>query len=229
MKNVCSTGGILLLMASAGMAGTLFSDGFEGAAINPFWNVSGPGTATLTNSLAQAGSQSVQLTLSPTFPWEATLSHSFSGNQYGSVSVYMDVPVCCGFSAAMEIDSSNGDWIDLERVNSGATDARISIGGQQTEIPINFSAGPWQLLEISTSASGVIAKLNGTTVLADSRLTTFNLVHIQAWGGPSGMALFDTFNANTTDAAPEPASFGLAAGAMGAIIAVRRFRNRPIG
>jgi uncharacterized protein (TIGR03382 family) len=214
----------ILCVSSVGVAGTLYSDGFEASAINPFWTVTGPGTVSLTNVVAQGGSQALQLTLSPAFPWAAGLTHDFATDQYGTVSVYFQITQCCGFSANLEIDSANGDWIDLERVDSGATDVRISITGVQTVVPISFAAASWQFLELSTSAAGVVAKLNGTTVLSDFRLTTFRDASVSVWGGPSGTAFFDTFNANTTDAVPEPATGALAVGAVALIVVLGRRR-----
>ena len=211
-----------LCLAPAGAAATLYTDNFEASSINPFWTLSGPGSATLTGSAAQSGSQGLQLTASASFPWNITLSHDFGSDLSGAVAVYLQVPQCCGFSAALSLFAGNGDWVNLERVNNGATGARISVAGQQSVNPVSFSGNPWQLLEIGADSSGVIARLNGATVLIDPRITNLRSVELTLWGGPTGTAYFDDFAVTET---PEPGTAPLIGAAVACVMARLRRRN----
>jgi hypothetical protein len=213
-----------MLCLTPAIRANTYSDSFEGASINPFWTVSGPGSATLTTTVAQSGSQSLLLTLSSVFPWDVNLDHTFSADTIGDASVDMQVTQCCNFSAALQITSSNGDWVDIERVSSGATDARESIGGVQTVYPVTFSASPWQSLDVPVNANGVSASLNGATIFTDPRFTGFDEVTLEVWGGPSGSAYFDSFSVTT--ASPEPGSGLLLTGILLAGVMLNRLIDK---
>jgi hypothetical protein len=60
--------GLLNCTAKNAVAQT-YTDSFEGASLSPFWTVTGPGTAVLTNAFAHSGVQSLQTSTVSTSPW----------------------------------------------------------------------------------------------------------------------------------------------------------------
>lgn len=223
VRHAVRIAGLILLInwAAPTHATSIYTDSFEGTSFDPYWTVIGPGSATITNTTAHTGSQSVQLTLGGGFPYHAMLSHDYGGEVQGSFSVYMQLGPCCGYGAAMELHSGNGDWVDLERVILGTTDARTSIGGVQTVYPVTFSPSTWQLLQVDLSSSGAVVHLNGDYVMTEPGLTSIRTVYLDVWAGPSGTAWFDDYSAT---ASPEPATGFSLGGALACLIslAVRR-------
>jgi hypothetical protein len=215
--------GIACLLARP-LAADTFTDGFEGASINPFWTASGPGTASLTTSAAHSGSQSLQLATSPTWPWYADLSHDFGIEQMGSVSIYVQSQLCCGSSADIALRRANGDWANIQQLDTGGFQTRVFIGGVESGYFFGSSTPlSWYLFEISTDLNGVTVKLDGTTVLTNASITSFQFVDLTVWGGPAGSANYDDFSANTV-AVPEPASWTLMAIIFGSFALLRRKR-----
>ena len=80
---------IFALAMPYGNAAT-YSDGFEAATINSFWQLAagGTGTATIVNSPVHSGTQALQLAQSSTFPNYVGLVHDFGSDVQGSVSVW---------------------------------------------------------------------------------------------------------------------------------------------
>src|SRR3954451_12349828 len=75
-----------------------YSDGFEGASLNPFWTASTTYGAIITvpsTEQAHSGSQSVQFNSPRTEPGDgyATLTHTFATPVYGQMSVWLYEPV----------------------------------------------------------------------------------------------------------------------------------------
>jgi hypothetical protein len=92
-----------------------FTDGFEGASISSLWTASGPGSATLTNSIAHSGSQSLQLSASPSYPYQVNVIHDFGSDKPGSASVWIQgQQLCCGSADALTISNTAGDkWAEF--------------------------------------------------------------------------------------------------------------------
>ena len=197
----------------------IFSDGFEGASINPFWMASGPGTEALTTTASFAGSQSVEFTASSTFPWFSDLTHDFGSEQYGSVSVYaLTGLLCCGSAADIQIGNTAGagDVAVFQRTADGGFVARVNPGPNEIDHSFTSSTpSAWHQLEIISSATGLTFEFDGTTVFTDPSDTTgFRYVDLQVFGGPGGSNFFDNFSADTISAVPEPSSWALLAGVL---------------
>jgi hypothetical protein len=205
-KRILPLLGLTLYLAPVAMS-TTFTDGFEGSFLNPFWTVEpGPGTATLTNSAAYAGSQSLKLEVSPTFPWTTGVIHDFSSEQYGSVSVSaMSGPLCNCSAAALSIYDGTGQWIAVfQRTGDGSFALRFWPPGSPGEIPATPVSTPlagWHQLEINSTAGGITAKFDGAVVFTNSAVAKFRYVDLQVWGGPAGSEYFDNFSV-TTGASP---------------------------
>jgi hypothetical protein len=110
----CRFSVVLALVVAIPAMATTYTDGFEAPTINPFWTLTGPGTATLTQAVAYSGVQSVQLTAAPTFPWDINLIHSFGSQLSGSISVRVKGDqLCCGSGAALQIGNMPLNWTGL--------------------------------------------------------------------------------------------------------------------
>ena len=215
-----------LFVAPLSRATTVF-DGFEGSSLSPFWSVTGPGSATLTNTIAFQGSQSVLLSTSPTFPWSVTLSHDFGSEQAGSASVYVANEICCS-AADIQVFESDGDWVNIQYNSlTGTFQSRVSIGGVQSGVFFAGSSEVWHFFQIDAGTGGVTVELDGHTVFTNPSITGFRSVALDVWGAPTGSANFDNFTATTT---PEPATAFQVAGTLllliGGEAALRRLRPR---
>src|SRR6516162_9739633 len=91
MKKYCLLASLLLSSLCTTAFAQTYTDGFEGAFISSFWTPLRSGTATLTNSIAHSGSQSLQLSNSS---GDILLHHDFGGEQTGSVSVWVSGNCC---------------------------------------------------------------------------------------------------------------------------------------
>ena len=140
--------GTAIFGLSAARAGTIF-DGFEGASISPFWTVVGPGTVTLSNAVAFAGTQSVEIVSN--FPQLDELTHDFGTDWQGSVSVYVQgASMCCGAQAGLQIEDGSQNWLAvLKQTTPTNFIARVQPGGNppESDFPFTSSAG-WHLFEV---------------------------------------------------------------------------------
>jgi RHS repeat-associated protein len=201
------TGAAPLVSAGADQTINLpVTDGFEGAYLSPYWTAFGPGTATLTNSVAHSGNQSLLLTISPAYPFYTQLRHDFVSQQFGSVSVWVKSGVvCCGSGAALAV-ANNGGPNDLsfgiiERTPSGGFLIRfIPPGSGEQDIPINTpNPADWHQLEIVSSSTGLSFKFDGSVVFTSPLVLGFRYVWLSAWAGSGGSEYFDDFSTNIAD------------------------------
>ena len=211
--------GTAIFGLSAARAGTIFG-GFEGASISPFWTVVGPGTVTLSNAVAFAGTQSVEIVSN--FPQLDELTHDFGTDWQGSVSVYVQgASMCCGAQAGLQIEDGSQNWLAvLEQTTPTNFIARVQPGGNppESDFPFTSSAG-WHLFEVDVDNSGLTMKFDGSAVLSQPSVTSFQILDLTVWGGTGATAYFDNFSAT---ASPEPATGILITAAMAVLVALRR-------
>jgi|SRR5579871_119748 len=200
-----------------------FTDGFEGSSIDPFWTLTGPGTATLTNTMAHSGAQSVELTASTSFPWAINMVHDFGSDQTGSVSVWIQgESLCCDSGAALELDNKTGFASFMQSGNiNDPTNIAVRVNGPDVA-DFHTSASDWHHYEIDVAPTGVTFTFDGSTVLTDHAFTKFQSLELTVFGGPGGTAFMDDFSVNTQPAVPEPASAALLLTAMSAILLGKR-------
>jgi hypothetical protein len=196
--------GTMLLFSPQARA-ALFPDGFENeSTISNFWTKTGPGSVTLTNSLAHSGTTSADIAVSSTFPWNAGISHSFGSEVTGSASVFMYSNLTgSGSSADLAITRANGDTANIQALGTGGFQARVCTGAGQTPLCENgvFASGAdvkWHQFEIDTDEHGITIKLDGIALVNDPSIDAFQQVSVGVWGSPSGSADFDDFLAVAT-------------------------------
>lgn len=202
---------MLAATASFHLSAQTFTDDFEGASIDSFWTATGPGTASLSNSVSYTGSQSLQLSASTTYPWQATLSHDFGSAQSGSVSVYLQgQDLCCGSGAGLGITSGDGFALIQQSGNINCNScfvARVRQPGfpeSSTPFSFNAPASAWHFLEISADQVGVTFKFDGAAIFSSALITGFDGVNLSVWGGPGGTGYLDQFSVTRTGAPTEP-------------------------
>ncbi|MEO8656916.1 MAG: NHL repeat-containing protein [Bryobacteraceae bacterium] len=185
-------------MAPSSSSAQTYTDGFEAPSVSSFWTLIGPGTAVPTTASAYRGKQSVQLTLSQTFPWNATLLHDFGTLHNGSVSVYLQTTLgCCGSAAALEILGEGETTLAmLGRADDGTLVARFFPPGQaEIDTQLGTVTPGWHRLEIDMLPGGTSIKLDDTVVYSNPSVTQFRYVDLDAWAAPTGSAYFDDFSA----------------------------------
>lgn len=205
----------LIILAAAAMtaSGDTFTDGFEAGVIDPFWTVTGPGSATITTATAHTGTRSLNLTASPNFPWAVTLSHDFGAPVSGSVSAWvLGNSLCCGSGAGLQLilGSAQFLWQQAGGVNSPSQfTARLLPGaGPEIDTTLTASDSLWHQFRLDVLPSGVSFYFDGALAYSNSSITSFQSVDLTVWGGPGGTAFYDDFSISTT---PEPSSLVLIA------------------
>jgi hypothetical protein len=184
---------------------TIF-DGFEGSTLNAAWVSTGPGSAFLTTAAAFDGTQALELQSVASFPWSVELKYSLGSEQVGSVSIYMQRPACCMFSAAaLDIWDQGITVADIQENADGSWAARVLPSFDN--VTTNFTSptpNGWHLLEMDVDAAGLTFKFDGSTIATSALVTHFDAVNLEDWAGPGGVAFYDDFRANTSPATPEP-------------------------
>ena len=219
--------GYAVCLNQVAVAGTI-TDGFEGAALSPIWSASGPGTETLTTSLAHSGIQSLQLSTS--LPLGATVQHDFGSDQTGSVSVWVQgQSLCCGTGLGLQIEEDNTSWLAIfqQSGNNNCNScfaARVYGSPETADYTFNASASAWNLLQLDVGTGGVTFSFDGAFVFTNPSVTKFRLVDLTIWAGFGGTAYFDDFSATTTNASPEPSSWILFGMGLPVVWALRRHR-----
>jgi hypothetical protein len=190
-----------ILACGSKLTAQTFTDGFEGSSISSFWTWDTPGTPALSSSLVYNGSQSLQLSASPTFPWGINFVHDFGSEQSGSISVWVQgQQLCCGSAAGLQVSNTAGDKAALLQQSGNINcnscfQARILNGTSQSSVPFNADESSWHRFQIDVDSSGVTLKFDGATVATDPAVTTFRNVDLTVWGGPGGIGYFDDFSA----------------------------------
>jgi hypothetical protein len=185
--------------AGASQTITLPFDGFEGASIDPFWTVTGPGSTSVSNAVAHSGSQSLKLTASPTFSYAAQAWHDFGLQVSGSVSVWIQgQQLCCGSAMGLQIQNDLTSWLAVlqQSGNNNCNSCFVARVNGSPEVDYTFTASPsdWHLFEISTSPSGITFKFDGATIFTHPSVTSFRIVNMAVWAGPGGTAFADDFS-----------------------------------
>jgi hypothetical protein len=185
-----------------------FTDGFEGASLNPFWTLEAgaPGNVTLTTETAHSGSQSLKLEAVSTYPWLAGVVHDYGSDQFGSVSVWVQTgSLCCGSAAGLQINGSSR-WIAvLQRTTDGSLVPRfwpIDAPQEITPMPTISLTPGWHQLRIDSGAGGVNMLVDGISVYSTSVVAKFRTVSMDVWGGPGGSEYYDDFSATIDTGQP---------------------------
>jgi hypothetical protein len=168
-----------------------FTDGFEGPTINPFWTVSG--SAVLTSTNANSGSQSLQLAPS------SSISHNFASPVFGSVSVhfYDDGIVHPNTSTSFglfPLSQPPGYYLALPY---GCSNYENGIGISGTCGLGHRSAG-WHLFRLDFTPTGGDYIIDGAVVETWDIPVTFSGILIGNQATPVAATLIDDFSMTTT-------------------------------
>src|SRR5579871_5127416 len=179
----------LVLARGFALNAQTFTDGFEAATIDPFWTLTGPGSATLTASVAHSGSQALQLTASSTYPWQASALHDYGSDVPGTASVWMQgSQLCCGSASTMQLTNSAGDgYVLITQDGNNSVPSSFAVRVGRPGLPENqlvFTSDPaaWHLIEYDVSAGGVTFKFDGATIFTDPSFKAFRYLQLQVWG-----------------------------------------------
>ncbi len=193
-----------------------FTDGFEGASLDPFWTPAWQGYSggwTLSSEQAHSGSQSLKITS------QQFLSHDFGSPQTGSISVWVYSAIgTTGASGALEAYFGNAsDWSNSATLAFGGAPGYaqgIGCGGAYIDGVYFGGNGPngpaciyplyppqdgqWHLFEITVNSSGLKMSVDGIVYLTNPTPQSFSFLDIGLWGYPNGVGYFDDFSATFT-------------------------------
>ena len=220
-----------------------FTDGFEGATLNPFWTVSTSNGSITFPSTTQvhSGSQSVRFnTTGVGQDKSATLSHSFGAGIYGTFSVWM-------YDTGADQFSSNYIYLQLDglgdRAGLGTTDYDLGPGqnGSTYQYSPNYSTTlptsidrtlGWHNFRIETSPTLVRFSIDGTQVFQENQglaVTSLGLYLFAPGFRPAWTAYFDDFSVQEANTVPEPSTLVLFGGtALGMLLSTRRRRVKRV-
>ncbi len=186
-----------------------FTDGFEGATLDPFWSTyTQSGSIQLTTAMAHSGSQSVEFSSTQTsLSKYVNLFHNFSSPTYGVTSVWV-------YDTGAGVDSSN--YIDFE-ISNTSVGFGSELGTQDYDLPGNgdtydysYSAPPvassgstgisrtqaWHQFEFADTPQSFSLLIDGTTVYTQAGGTPFTQVLLNMSGpdwDPAWTTYFDDF------------------------------------
>jgi hypothetical protein len=143
-------------------------------------------------------------------------THDFGSDQTGSVSVYVNNQLPYGIAADLEIHQANGGWANIQGAGPqggpgfgpNGYNSRVCSSPSDTALLCStglfFSGSPnWHKFEIDVNSLGVTVKVDDTTLVTSSSVTTFRTVGLATWGAPSGAsAYYDDFSATVTPPGP---------------------------
>jgi hypothetical protein len=206
------------LCSSVKAAPLSFSDGFEGASLNPFWTTTQhSGSVTFPSTAhVHSGSQSVQFNSTATGQDKfISLEHVFPHAVFGTFSVW-------AYDTGADVLSSN--YIEFELDLLG-THERNSIFGNDYDFSGTYSLNPndhdsvstnvdrtqgWHQFLVDISPSQTTYKIDGTTVYTKPGIA---MDHVTLFmGGPSWRPAFTTsfddfsFRERPASVVPEPGS-----------------------
>ena len=222
----------------------IFSDGFEGTALDPFWNTMQQSGSIVVPSTAKphTGGQSAQFnTYSTGVQKEVRLIHTFPTLQEGELSVWV-------WDVGADMARSNYLW--LETSDTSAADRRMiviatnydtgDIGHGETYeyyvAPLYGSSSvdrttSWHEFRILGRPGEQKIWVDGVLAYSGSGDGTFDKVQIGMQGADYDQAMtayFDDFQMSVTPV-PEPEVYGLLAGlSLAGFVVVRRFRTDQI-
>ncbi len=159
------------------------------------------------------------------YPWDVVIAIDLGSLQQGDVSVFMSRPA--GSTGAGSLELHEGAFVvaGIQQNADGGYDARSWTNGVENAQSHFTSSTPtaWHQLEIVTTLAGTTLKFDGNTVATNNGGTKFDRIELNYWAGPSGVAYFDDFEANTSAAgAPEPGTCAMVVAAFAAAWAGRR-------
>ena len=208
---------IMTLFVNNSMA-LIFTDGFEGSSIDPFWDPAGQGTnhdggVTLSNLQAHSGSQALDL-FSIGFGGfghsNVTLIHQFDQVMEGDYSVWFFDPGHAGFYGHIHVqDPVNGyssaigvqDW-DPTFYHAGASGTPSNNEGQTT---LQRSPG-WHEFKSTVDTNGTNQYIDNLLVYSDTFENGFTNIFFNINTNSPQHIFFDDFNVNANPKVPEPSS-----------------------
>lgn len=194
----------LLGFANGSFAQNNFTDGFEGASLDPFWTTTTVmGTVTMpSTAVVHSGLQSLQLDTGPYNPSSAgkyaICSHSFAAPQYGTVSVWMYDPIATAASSNYIALSAGPIWVGTFDYNLTPTNGGsyvYSTGASSIHTTVPKSPG-WHQFTISSTRSSATITIDGTVVYSGSVNLPISEIQLRMsapqWR-PSWTCYFDDF------------------------------------
>jgi len=181
--------------------------------------VVGPGTVTLSNAVAFAGTQSVEIVSN--FPQLDELTHDFGTDWQGSVSVYVQgASMCCGPRPACRLRMAARTGLlcsnrPLLPISSHASNRRKSA---RKRLPV-YLFGWVASLRSRCRQQRPDHEVRWLCGAQPTSVTSFQILDLTVWGGTGATAYFDNFSAT---ASPEPATGILITAAMAVLVALRR-------
>lgn len=197
-----------------------FVDGFEGAALDPFWTVTENfGTIGVSSGNSHTGSQSAAFVSQSGGQRDVFLTHTFDGPMKGTASAWF-YDVAPGqqtlyewFSLYLASDP-NGSRIGVSdydalcynaNVFSTGPNANCGIYPQTITAPISRTSG-WHLFEISYLANEIRLSIDGQVIHSLAGDYSFDSVRMNISGPlwrPNTTAYFDDFSIQA-ESVPEP-------------------------
>jgi hypothetical protein len=225
-KHILVCGAAFFLMSIAGLAPgaradtVTFTDGFEGSSFNPFWTLTQQlGTITLSTDESFTGSQSAKFTAESGGQRNLFLTHAFSSELVGTVSVYFfdDAPGEQTLYEKLSLtDSENGTTASVGTQDFDAFCYSAAIGAlgpnancgdfPQESTTAVARTGGWHLLSITAGINDSSISIDGNQVFNLPGSFTFDTVQLEMFGPgfrPNTVAYFDDFSINATTV-PEP-------------------------
>lgn len=230
-------------------AGVVFTDGFEGATLDPFWTTSiQSGSIAFDNTLVHSGSQSIRLSSTDTgLDKGIALQHLFAAPVYGQASVWF-------FDTGADESSSNYIAMALSNTGTGtysmlvAYDYGFAGGGPGRGDQYNLADSPfsgttlasgidrtkdWHQYTINSTPTGLTMSIDGVEVYSRAGDTPFDHIQLSLSGPswrPSWTTAFDDFEFRQYSV-PEPGTLVLSSLALvglcarGMWIARRRYEG----
>ncbi|MFN7920916.1 MAG: hypothetical protein U0Q16_12510 [Bryobacteraceae bacterium] len=207
-----------------------FTDGFEAAAIDPFWSVSQQlGSISLSSSQAASGSQSLRFSSVSGGQRELILSHDFSGPLKGTVSLsfYDSQPgsqtlyelFVLSQSPIVTQSTASAGVLDYDAfcyiASAGLTGPNKNCGvfPQLTTTDVARTQG-WHRFVLTVGANTITVSIDGAVVHSSNQNLTFDRVEFHMFGPggrPNTNAFIDDFSILADPAGvPEPGSAALA-------------------
>ncbi len=221
-------GGVAVSRAS------VFTDGFEGSTLDPFWSTTEQSGSITFPSTAQVhgGSQSVQFnSTSGTGQKNIELNHTFAEPIFGRVSVWV-------YDSGADLSSGNYIWLDIFDLDAGT---RNGLGTLDYDLgPTNggnyrydlFGLGGfnssvdrtqgWHQFTITTLPDEFTMEVDGTTVYAAASGSPFDYLRLIVFGPSFRPALATYFDDFEFTPIPEPSTLTLTALALVGLLARRR-------
>jgi hypothetical protein len=219
-----------------------FSDGFEGATIDPFWQVTQVnGTISTSTDVAYAGSRSAKFESTSGGQRSIDLRHDLGELMYGTVSVqfYDYAPgqqtlyEHLGLYEPLSLTDSSVGVADYDAncylAAVGATGPGQICGsfpGVYTT-SIGRTAG-WHEFSISRSNTSISIRIDGTLVFTQAGDFPFQYVILNVFGPsfrPNTVVYWDNFQIDAQSASvPEPATTALIGGGL-LVLCLRKLRK----